>query len=154
MYVLFLGSLSTPTSQPMVSTKSLRNIFTSKTAATKTTSTAKAKTLKTNTKGTTTSKSTVTTTAIPKKDTKAILKVSNLTLSLIASSPWAYIANVSHILLPFRGRSLKGVGGGEGGSCGAHDPVLKAFLSNTWHGGRHENLVSTLCMTQFDPSPL
>lgn len=96
----------------MVSTKSLRNIFTSKTAATKTTSTAKAKTLKTNTKATTTSKSTVTTTAIPKKDTKAILKVSNLTLSLIESSPWAYIANVSHILLPFRGRSLKGVGGG------------------------------------------
>ena len=114
MYVLFLGSLSTPTSQPMVSTKSLRNIFTSKTAATKITSTSKAKTLKTNTKATTTSKSTVTTTAIPKKDTKAILKVSNLTLSLIASSPWAYIANVSHILLPFRGRSLKGVGGGGG----------------------------------------
>ena len=144
----------------MVSTKSLRNIFTSKTAATKTTSTAKAKTLKTNTKATTTSKSTVTTTAIPKKDTKAILKVSNLTLSLIASSPWAYIANVSHILLPFRlpfrGRSLKGVGGGGkgGGSCGARDPLLKAFLSNTWHGGRHQNLVSTLCMTQFDPSPL
>lgn len=136
----------------MVSTKSLRNIFTSKTAATKTTSTAKAKTLKTNTKATTTSKSTVTTTAIPKKDTKAILKVSNLSLSLIASSPWAYIANVSHILLPFRGRSLKGVGGG--GSCVARDPLLKAFLSNTWHGGRHENLVSTLCMTQFDPSPL
>ena len=149
--MLFLGSLSTPTSQPMVSTKSLRNIFTSKTAATKTTSTTKAKTLKTNTKATTTSKSTVTTTAIPKKDTKAILKVSNLTLSLIASSPWAYIANVSHILLPFRGRSLKG---GGGGSCGARDPLLKAFLSNTWHGGRHENLVSTLCMTQFDPSPL
>lgn len=96
----------------MVSTKSLRNIFTSKTAATKTTSTTKAKTLKTNTKATTTSKSTVTTTAIPKKDTKAILKVSNLTLSLIASSPRAYIANVSHILLPFRGRSLKGGGGG------------------------------------------
>ena len=151
--MLFLGSLSTPTSQPMVSTKSLRNIFTSKTAATKTTSTAKAKTLKTNTIATTTSKSTVTTTAIPKKDTKAILKVSNLTLSLIASSPWAYIANVSHILLPFRGRSLKGVGRG-GGSCGARDPLLKAFLNNTWHGGRHENLVSTLCMTQFDPSPL
>ena len=137
----------------MVSTKSLRNIFTSKTAATRTTSTAKAKTLKTNTKATTTSKSTVTTTAIPKKDTKAILKVSNLTLSLIASSPWAYIANVSHILLPFRGRSLKGVGGG-GEPCGAQDPLLKAFLSNTWHGGRHENLVSTLCMKQFDPSPL
>ena len=152
--MLFLGSLSTPTSQPMVSTKSLRNIFTSKTAATKTTSTAKAKTLKTNTKATTTSKSTVTTTATPKKDTKAILKVSNLTLSLIASSPWAYIANVSHILLPFRGRSLKGVGEGGGVSCGARDPLLKAFLSNTWHGGRHENLVSTLCMTEFDPSPL
>ena len=152
MYMLFLGSLSTPTSQPMVSTKSLRNIFTSKTAATKTTSTAKAKTLKTNTKATTTSKSTVTTTATPKKDTKAILKVSNLTLSLIASSPWAYIANVSHILLPFRGRSLKGVGGG--GSCSARDPLLKAFLSNTWHGGRHEHLVSTLCITQFDSSPL
>ena len=144
----------------MVSTKSLRNIFTSKTAATKTTSTAKAKTLETDTKATTTSKSTVTTTAMPKKDTKAILKVINLKLSLIASSPWAYIANVSHILLPFRlpfrGRSLKGVGGGEkgGGSCGARDPLLKAFLSNTWHGGRHENLVSTLCRTQFDPSPL
>ena len=45
----------------------------------------------------------------------------------------------------------------QGGSLGACDPLSKPFfvvLSKTRHRGRHENQVSTLCLTQCDPPPL
>ena len=48
-------------------------------------------------------------------------------------------------------------GSSQGGSWGACDPLSKPFfvvLSKTRHRGRHENQVSTLCLTQCDPPPL
>ena len=44
----------------------------------------------------------------------------------------------------------------QGGYLSACDPLSKPFfvvLSKTRHRGRHENLVSTLCLTQCDPPP-